>query len=72
MNVLLFYLMLIIIIIILIINMKPFATTEYMASFSAPIGTPSKDKETMRELQRLGNQGLENARYDNVDTSYLK
>jgi hypothetical protein len=71
MNVLLFYFMLIVIIIILIINIKP-TTTEYMASFSAPIDTPSKDKETMRELQKLGNQGLENAKYDNVDTSYLK
>lgn len=70
-NLLIFYLLLIIIIIIIIIHIKPI-TIEYLASFSAPIDTPSKDKETMRELQKLGNQGLENAKYDNVDTSYLK
>jgi|LauGreDrversion4_2_1035121.scaffolds.fasta_scaffold3089497_1 hypothetical protein len=71
MNLLLFYSILIVILLILIKNIKQ-ETREYLASFSAPIGTPKKDKETMRELQRLGNQGLENARYDNVDTSYLK
>jgi hypothetical protein len=71
MNVLFFYLILIVIILILIKNMKP-TIKEYLASFTAPIATPAKEKETMRELQRLGNQGLENARYDNVDTSYLK
>ena len=71
MNHILFYLILLLFILILIKSIKQ-ETREYLASFSAPIGTPSKDKETMRELQRLGNQGLENGRYDNVDTSYLK
>ncbi len=70
MNVVLFYLILILLI-FLLITFKP-VTYEYLASFAAPIATPDKEKETMMELQKLGNQGLENSKYDNVDTSYLK
>ena len=48
MNLLFFYSMLILLILILIKIIKQ-ETREYLASFMPPIGTPSKDKETMRE-----------------------
>jgi hypothetical protein len=52
------------------IRVKP--TQENLISFVAPELSTEKDKGNMSELMRLGSQGIENSRYDTVDTQYLQ
>jgi hypothetical protein len=44
---------------------------ENLISFNAPQLSSDRDKESMADLMRLGSQGVENAKYDTVDTRYL-
>lgn len=45
---------------------------EDLITFSAPQLSSDRDKDSMAELMRLGSQGVENAKYDTVDTRYLQ
>ena len=44
---------------------------EDLITFTAPQLSSDRDKDSMAELMRLGSQGIENAKYDTVDTRYL-
>lgn len=47
-------------------------TLESGIEFVAPPNSSAQSTEFMRELMRIGSQGEENAKFDNVSTSYIK
>jgi hypothetical protein len=63
-------LLIIILLCFIFLNLKP--TQENLISFVPPELSMEKDKNNMAELMRLGSQGIENSRYDVVDTQYLQ
>ena len=40
--------------------------------FVPPMLSSKQDVDNMKELMRIGSQGLENAKYDNVSMDYVK
>ena len=56
----------------IILLIKYHKIQENLVSFTAPELSSDRDKNSMAELMRLGSQGIENSRFDTIDTRLLE